>query len=91
MIYTRIQSILYSLFPLCLGADATLVDDKDFIASINRIRLSRFDDAITEVMNNAKESKPGKMEKEDLKNYVKVLTHCYSLTATYLLTYSFTM
>ncbi len=53
------------------GADATLVDDKDFIASINRIRLSRFDDAITEVMNNAKETKPGKMEKDELKNYIK--------------------
>ena len=54
-----------------LGADATLVDDKDFIASINRIRLSRFDDAISEVMNNAKENTPGKMEKEELKNYIK--------------------
>ena len=53
------------------GADATLVDDKDFIASINKIRLSRFDAALEEVMQSAKEVRPGKMEKEELKSHLK--------------------
>lgn len=55
------------------GADATLVDDKDFIASINRIRLSRFDNAIADIMDSAKEMRPGKMEKEELKQHVQEL------------------